>query len=219
MRGNSVGKARRDLLVAALALAVAGCASTAPTPLTVYLTLPPGETPSATATAEATPSPTEEPSPSESPSESPSASPTSPAAGCTGSEAHKAYFVNAAKDLPWDVYCAVLPSGWWLQSSVYERTDGGRLVTVYTNNGGDVVILTEGWLCAVLSTCLDIYPSLGSASFGGLAGTKRILGGATYAVVVSPHSIPGYMLYSPNISQAKVIQFAAAVIKVARPGS
>jgi hypothetical protein len=219
MRGNSIGRERRGPVFAmALALAMAGCGSTAPTPLTVYLTLPPGETPTATPTAEATPSPTEEPSPSESPS--PSGSPTSPAAGCTGSEAHKEYFVNAAKDLPWDVYCAVLPSGWWLHESEYERADGGRMNVAYTNSAGDDVTMIEGRLCYDdLSICGDIFPVLGPASYDGLAGTMRDMGGGGRCVVVNPHSIPGYTVCSGSLSQANVAQFAAAVIKVAKPGS
>jgi hypothetical protein len=227
MRGNSRSRERRGLVVVALALAVVGCASTAPTPLTVYITAPPGATPTTTPTAEATPTPADEPSPTESlaesPSESsagsPSVSPTSPAAGCTGSETHKAYFVNAAKDMPFDIYCAVLPSGWWLMTSEYNRTDGGRMVTVYRNSADEVIVLTEGWLCASLSTCLDIYPSLGAAPFDGLAGTMRDMIGGGHGVVVNPHSIPGYWLYSFDLSQAKVAQYAAAVIKVPKPGS
>jgi hypothetical protein len=193
-----------------MALAVAGCASTAPTPLTVYLTLPPGETPTATPTAEATPSPTEEPSPSETPS--PSGSPTSPAAGCTGSEAHKEYFVNAAKDLPWDVYCAVLPSGWWLQQSEYNRADN-RMAVSYTNNAGDEIVVLEGRLCDDLSTCGDGPGYVGPTSFGGLAGELRSLGSGS-GVFVSTHSVPGYIMYSYDISQSKLAQYAAAVIKV-----
>jgi hypothetical protein len=222
MGAAASGSTRWGVLALVAAFLMAGCASTAPTPLTVYLTLPPGETPSATATAEATPSPTEEPSPSESPaespSESPSASPASPAAGCTGSEAHKAYFVNAAKDLPWDVYCAVLPSGWWLQSSEYKRADGGRMNVAYTNSAGDDVTMIEGRLCYDdLPICGDIYPVLGSASYGGLAGTMRDMGGGGRCVAVNPHSVPGYNLCSRSLSQAKVAQFAAAVIKVPKP--
>ena len=213
MRDNSIGRKRRGL-VFAMALAVAGCASTAPTPVTVYLTLPPGET--ATPTAEPTPSPNEEPSPTESPS--PSGSPTSPAAGCTGSEAHKEYFVNAAKDLPWDVYCAVLPSSWWLQQSEYNRADQVMRVQ-YLNSHDDRLMLTEGRLCPDLATCGDEYTVLGAASFDGLDGTLRSLPGLAYCVVFDPHHVPGYVICSENLTRTQVAQYAAAVIKVAKPGS
>jgi len=217
------GPTRRGALALTAALLLGGCASTTPTPMTVYITLPPGET--ATPTAEATPSPTAEQSPSESPAESPSASPsespsaapTSPAASCTGSEAHKEYFVNAAKDLPWDVYCAVLPSGWWLQEAYYHRADEYLFVR-YRNNAGVEVLLLEGRLCDVLSTCMDMFPVLDSASFDGLAGTMRGIGGGGRGVFVNPHSVPGYAFVNiTGLSQAKVAEYAAAVIKVPKP--
>jgi hypothetical protein len=230
--------ARRRLTILIMTLAVAGCASTtAPTPIIVLITPTPGET--ATPTAEPTTSPSESPSespsvsPSESPSESPSVSPsespsespspsgspTSPAAGCTGSEAHKEYFANAANNLPFDVYCAVLPSGWWLQASEYHRANE-YLYVLYRNNAGIEVILISGRLCADLSTCMDLFPVLDSASFDGLAGTMRSIGGSGHGVFVSPHSVPGYALVNPTgLSQAKVAQYAAAVIKVPKPES
>jgi len=209
--------ARRRLTILAMALVVAGCASTAPTPQTIYVTLPPGETatPTAEPTAQPMPSPTEEPSPAESPSGSPSGPPASPAAGCTGSEAHKAYFVQAAKDLPWDVYCAVLPSDWWLQEAHYHRADE-YLFVLYRNSAGMEAVLVGGRLCDVLSNCLDWYPTIGPASFDGLDGTIRHVEGG-YGVIVGPHSIPGYVFGSADLSQAKVAEYAAAVIKVPKP--
>jgi hypothetical protein len=225
MSGSSIGRARQAVAGLAIALAVAGCASTSATPMTIYVTLPPGATPTVEPTDEPTAVITEEPSPSESastteepsPSESPSAepSPTSPAAGCTGSDAHKAYFVNAAKDLPWGVYCAALPSSFWLEGSEYNRSVN-RLYATYTNNAGAHVALTEGKLCDDLPTCADPFPVIGPASFGGLAATMRNMGGTMRCVVASPKSIPGYALCG-DVGEAKIAQYAAAVVKVPKP--
>jgi hypothetical protein len=210
-----------NVVLAMLALALAGCASSAATPMTIYVALPtPDATPTVEPTAEATPTfeATDEPSPSpessSTDSPSPSSSPTSPAAACTGTAEHQAYFVNAAAVLHFDVYCAVLPSGWWLQTSNYVQTNGGQLIADYTNNAGDQLRLVEGRVCDVLTDCLDTFPVIGSASYGGLAGTVRDLTGSGYMVAVNPHSIPGYSIYSITLSRAKLTQLAAALVRV-----
>jgi hypothetical protein len=202
---------RRGILVLATIVALAGCAGAAPTPETIYipLTIPP-ETPSPT--PEPTPTPTPEPTPTP----TPTPSPTSPAAGCTATPEQQAYFVNAAIALPYDVYCAVLPAGWILYASQFTKPDGGRMWVLYRNNAGEEITLIQGKICADLTTCLDIYPTIGPAAFDGLTATIRTMGPGLM-VAVNPHSLPGYTLFSGDLSQAKLTQLAAAVIKVPKP--
>jgi hypothetical protein len=65
---------------------------------------------------------------------------------------------------------------------------------------------------------MDMFPVLDSASFDGLAGTMRDIGGGGRGVFVNPHSVPGYaFVAATGLSQAKVAEYAAAVIKVAKP--
>jgi hypothetical protein len=88
------------------------------------------------------------------------------------------------------------------------------MYVLYRNSAGIEIILLEGRMCPDLSTCMDLYPTIGPGSFDGLAGTMRTIGGG-YGVFVNPHSIPGYVLgNSTGLSQAQMAQYAAAVIKV-----
>ena len=68
------------------------------------------------------------PSPSSAVEPSPSASAGSGAAAhCSGSDDNRLFFADAAVVLNWTVYCAVLPSGWFVDTGGYRRAGGGRL--------------------------------------------------------------------------------------------
>lgn len=195
MNDHPIRGTRRGLSILAMALALTatGCASTAPT-------------------SAPTPSPTEIP---------PTATPPPPAAGCTGSDTDKEFFVQAATVLHFDVYCAVLPSDWSIQKTNLMESDGGQMSVLYASDAGDEIAIAEGRLCDddALSACADQFPDLGPASFGDLAGTMREAEEG-FCVLVSPHSMPAYALCGHDtVSQARVGQYAAAVIKVPRPGS
>jgi hypothetical protein len=212
----TVRSARRGALALAVVVALAGCTGAAATPQTIYLTLPPAaETP----TPEPTPEPTPAPEPTSTPEPTPTPSPTSPAAACTGTPEHQAYFVKAASALEFDVYCAVLPSGWWLQSSGFDQR-ADYLGVAYKNNAGDFFVLAEGRLCENLSHCMDGGLSIeGPASFGGLAGSLRLVANppAIYDIVVTPHSVPGYEALGGGISRAQLVQFTASLVRVPKP--
>jgi hypothetical protein len=223
MKSPSAGSAKRGFLALALAVmvALAGCTGAAATPQTIYLTLPPAaETPTPEPTPEPTPSPEPTSTPEPTPPPSPTSSPTSPAAACTGTAEHQAYFVNAASVLKFDVYCAALPRGWWLQGSEFDQRNGGRLIVFYTNSSSDLIQLVQGRFCDDMSTCLDGFMStIGPAAFGDRAGTLRQYSPAppVYGVVVSPHNAPAYGIFGMNVSQASLVSIAAALVKVPKP--
>lgn len=124
-----------------------------------------------------TPSSSVEPSPSESAG-------TGAAAGCTGTDENRQFFEAAAGDLDWQVYCAVLPSGWFVGTGGYRQAGGGRLEITYRGPGGARFELHEGGFCADGSGCVPTGTEAGDASFGDQAGTLISTDEGGWAVVV-----------------------------------
>lgn len=222
---NAMPASRRfAAIVIAAALTVGGCGAAAPTPqiiyvtpvptpspIIIYVTPPPTPTPAATSSPEATATPTS--------TATANPSPTSRAAACTGTAANKAFFVDAAANLPFDVYCAALPSKWWLQNGGYELPDGGNLHVTYGNASGGFVVLSEGaWCAGAGPTCSYRISVLGSASFGGMAGELVLTDNApiTYALYVAPSTTHAYSMTGTGMSQSQFVAWAAAVVKVPR---
>jgi hypothetical protein len=160
----------------------------------------------ATATATPTASPT------------PAASPTSRAAACTGNASNKAFFAEAAENEPFDVYCAVLPSTWWLEAGQYTLPDGGRVGAYYKNAAGSLVQIAEGAYCTTSpAACSPHISVIGPASFGGLAGTLEVMAaGPIWAIYVAPGTTHAYAMIGKGMSQAQFVAWAAAARKVPR---
>jgi hypothetical protein len=215
------GHLRRSAVAIGLVLAVVGCAKAAPTKKVVIVT----PTPQASPTAEITDEPTLEPTASLSPTPLASATATTattPTAGessgsgigCAGTAEHLAFFAEAAGALTFDVYCAALPSSWWLTATEYKQTAGGYLTISYKNNGGDVITVDEGNFCAGVATCWASSSDLGSASFGDMPGSLVTLAGGQYAVFVGPNTALGYQITGKGMSQASFVAIAAAMVKI-----
>jgi hypothetical protein len=218
-----------------MAVAFVGCGSSkapgqppaaTPTP-TETPTLAPTEAP--TPTAESTPTaeagssatPTSKAKATATPTAAPSATPTpsgsaeptfsAAAAGCTGTAKHKAFFDSAAADLSFDVYCGAFPSDWWLGTGQYS---GSQLTVDYTNNKGWTVSLGEGNFCPGLPACWKTTSSLGSASFGSLSGSLKLISAGTYGVFVGAGTTHGYQMIGKGMTQAQFKAWAAALIKI-----
>jgi hypothetical protein len=164
-------------------------------------TLAPSPTPSAVAVA----TPTATPTP---------ASTAGSDLGCTGTAEHLAFFVEASKALSFDVYCAALPSSWWLKATEYKQPGGGYLTISYTNLSGALVTVGEGNFCAGVATCWDSASDLGSASFGDQSGSLKTLAGGQFAVFVNPSTALAYQITGKGMSQADFVAMAAAMVKV-----
>jgi hypothetical protein len=156
-------------------------------------------TPTPTATATAVPSP--------------SASPTSAALACTGKADTQAFFVEAAGNLKFDVYCAVLPSSWWLSNGSYILADGGYLEAEYKTSGGAGLEVREGRWCPPSKACIAPGATIGTASFAGLSGTLY-LNTTTYTLQVGTSAKPEYLLVGSGMDQAEFEALAAAFFKV-----
>ena len=150
------------------------------------------------------------------PAASGSADPTfsAAAAGCTGTAKHKAFFDDAAGALSFSVYCGALPSGWWLETGNYSQPGGGSLTVSYKNSKGWTVSLGEGNFCPGLPACWTSISDLGSASFGSLSGSLKLISAGTYGVFVNAGTTHGYQMIGKGMTQAQFVSWAAALVKI-----
>lgn len=180
------GRRRALVVAAALALVMAACGGAAsPTPTSPA---PSGATPSepgttteptAEPTTPPTPEPTEPPTevptdeptaePTEAPTEEPTEEPTSPggAAACTGNDENRAFYQAVADAVAWDVYCPVLPKGWYVDSGAFRLASGGRMEIAYRGPVGQRIALRQGAFCTDDGGCAPDGTDTGAASYGG----------------------------------------------------
>jgi hypothetical protein len=229
----------------AVAAAACVPARAVPSPIIVIVTNAPdspSDTPSATPASSPTPEPTQAASPTIGPtpvvvgSASPSvasdavasalaaATPTPaaqratalPASACSGSQANKNFFAQVARELSWDVYCAILPSGWGVRSGGYEGTAPGSVTVSYAGPGGATLALREGAFCTSgAAACAPRTAELGTAGFGDLPGSLAAVSGG-FAVYVNPGTTHAYSLAGTGMSQETFVAIAAALVRVAR---
>lgn len=238
MKDETVTSVRWGAVVVAMILAFAGCTGASATPRVVYVTPNPTATPyvapteeptatatptaagtegaTASATSAATAAATATATAGASSTAAASFSAAAAAASCTGTADHKAFFDTAASVLSFDVYCAALPSNWWLQDAQYQQPNGGLLTMEYENAGGGLITVGEGNFCPGLPDCWASASSLGSAKFGSLSGSLKLLAGGKYAVYVDAGTTHGYQIIGKGMSQATFVAYAAAMVKIPR---
>ncbi len=160
------------------------------------------------------------PSPSESasaspPDESPSGSPGSgPAAACSGSDQNRNFFTDAAKALSWTVYCAKLPSGWFVDSGEYRRAGGGRLEITYRGPGGARFELHEGAFCSFADGCVPSGLEVGEAALGDQPGRLIATDEGGFAIVVDGDGTISYLAKGSGMDENAFRALAAAVVAV-----
>ena len=220
---------RRGAVALAMILAIAGCGGggAKATPIVIVVT----PSPTASATATPTEAPTATPTATASQSVAPTPTATSnstPGPGgtvdvCTGDPndktndaRDKAFFTDAAHDLSFDVYCAVLPADWWLDGTDYKVPDGGKLTITYKNPTGGLITVGEGNFCAGAPDCWASSSDLGAGSFGPLAGSLKQRAAGQYAVYVDAGTTHGYQIVGQGMSESSFAAYAAAMHKVAR---
>lgn len=174
------GPAAAILVVLAL---VAGCGggpaspaapgTAAPTvaPTTALPSGEPAPSEEPTAEPEATEEPTEEPTGEPEPTATPlpTSRPTSspgPAEACTGNAENRAFYLAVAEQVAWDVYCPVLPAGWFVDAGNFRLAGGGRMEIAYKGPGGARLEIREGAYCGGGAACVPTGPDAGSAAFG-----------------------------------------------------
>jgi len=227
--------ARRALVLPALSLAVAvGLAACGGGPLTGP-TARPGSPSPATAGPGATAAPTsspsvEEPSPSAGPSAEPGETPTpgatqapsatgtpsSPgatAAACSGNDENRAFYAGVAEAVAWDVYCPVLPAGWFVDTGSFRLAGGGRLEIDYKGPGGARLEIRQGTYCAGDDDCIPDAPDAGPAAFGDRPARLLDVGDGRWLVVAEDGSI-NWEVRSIVLDRATALAYAAAFARV-----
>lgn len=169
------------------------------------------------APGEETPGPEESASPGETepPVESPSA-PSSAAPGsdgCSGSLDNRTFFEQVAGQVSWDVYCAVLPQGWFVADGKFTLRDGGHIEITYKGPNGAHFSLQEGNVCSGgASACAPHDRDLGPASIGEHQGELFSLGAdGRFAVYVAANGFPAWNAIGTSLDQATFSGFVAAL--------
>jgi hypothetical protein len=208
----------------ALVVATAGCGATTPEPASTA-----GPSASQTVAASsavpadsATPGGTAtdgtdtSPSPAESPTATglPNPSDGGGALGCSGDEKNRSFFAAAAANLPWDVYCGVLPDGWFVEAGNYRLAGGGTLRITYDGPNGARLELREGGVCGESSDCQPSGEALGPAAYGNRAGSLVALDGGGYEIVVDPDQPLSWLAISDNLDEPAFRDIAAALLLV-----
>ena len=159
--------------------------------------------------------PVDTPAPSSSVEPSPSESAeTGAAAACTGTDENRQFFEAAAATLDWTVYCAVLPSGWFVDAGEYRRAGGGRLEIAYRGPKGARLQLREGAFCPDGAGCVPSGTEAGDASFGDQAGTLISTDDGGWAVVVDRGEAISWLAVGTSIDEDafRAITSALAVV-------
>jgi len=216
-------------VASALVFAVAACRGSAtPTDIIIYTTPTPAPTAPPTPVPTPTPEPTPTPPPTDtpvpgSPTPVPTAKPTGTPgpnptglAACSGNANQVAFFAEAAKNLTFGVYCAVLPGGWYFTAGNYTQPSGGVFNVTYKGPGGAQIAIQEGAFCLTsASACAPHDTVIGSAKLGDLAGSLDTYGpGPGLVIYVAPGTARGYTATGTGLTQAAFVKIAAGLVKV-----
>lgn len=196
------GGATRLVAMLGIAVLVGGCGATSTAPPSAggspaASVAPSAPGPSASESDAASAAPSVGPDGSSSPvgSATPFASASlSPRPGtadaCTGTPENRDFYAALAAAVAWDVYCAVLPSGWFVDSGPnsgsYRLANGGQLSITYRGPGGARIVIREGSYCAGLPDCPPSGTDAGAARFGDRDARLLDIGNGSWLVVVVP---------------------------------
>ncbi len=131
-------------------------------------------------TGEATEPPTG--SPTGAPTDTPAPSPGG-AAACSGNDENRAFYAAVAEAVTWDVYCAVLPAGWFVDEGSFRLAGGGKLEIAYKGPGGQRIEMRQGTYCVGVDGCIPTGSDAGAASYGDRPGRLLDVGGGAWLVV------------------------------------
>lgn len=160
--------------------------------------------------ASPTPAPTSAPEPTQRPNET-----AGPAAACTGSAENRAFYASVAEDVAWDVYCPVLPAGWFVDAGEFKLSGGGRLDIDYKGPAGARLEIRQGAYCRGDDNCIPTGPDAGTASFGGRPARLVDAGDGRWLVVAEGGDV-NWEVRSSGLSREVAVTLAAAFARVGR---
>ena len=146
-------------------------------------------TPSVGPDGSASPQASETPLPTVSPSPRPGS-----ANACSGTAENRNFYAALAASVAWDVYCAVLPPGWFVDSGSYRLSNGGQLSITYRGPAGARLVVREGSYCAGVPNCIPSGTDAGSARFGERDARLLDLGSGSWleTLITSPLCSSGF---------------------------
>jgi hypothetical protein len=138
---------------------------------------------------------------------------------CSGGVDAAGFFKLTSLTAKFDVYCAVLPAGWSMESRTGDDGQPTTLVTVtYKGPGGETLALFEGDVCSAgQSLCVPGGSGMGTAMFGDLEG--KLFSGppdADYALYVAPGLSPSWTATGKGMSLETFKALTAALIMIGK---
>lgn len=127
---------------------------------------------------------------------------------CTGTDANRDFFESVATAVAWPVYCAVLPSGWFVDAGEYRLASGGRMEISYRGPAGASFELRQGAFCSTDGGCLPTGTDLGEAPFGDLTGTLVSADDGSWAVGVKAGADISWLAVGDGLDEATFRGFA-----------
>src|SRR5664280_716135 len=105
---------------------------------------------------------------------------------CSGSAENRDFYSALATSVAWDVYCATLPTGWFVESGSYRLSNGGQLSITYKGPDGARLVVREGGYCVGHPDCVPPGTDAGAARFGDRDARLLNIGNGSWLVVVVP---------------------------------
>jgi hypothetical protein len=220
------GRATRLVAMLGIAVLAAACGATqtpqppaSGSPAASQASAEPASSPSGTDAASAAPSAGSDGSPSPQGSASPlpsadaSARPGS-ADACSGTAENRDFYAALAASVAWDVYCAALPQGWFVESGSYRLSNGGQLSITYKGPGGARLAVREGGYCAGHPDCIPAGTDAGAARFGDRDARLLDIGNGSWLVVVVPTADVGWQAVGTGMDGTALGAYTAAFGRV-----
>ncbi len=174
--------------------------TTSPVGTPAQATVTPGQQTDTPAPATKTPGPTATPAAS------------SDADLCSGDADNKNFFAMAAHAFKWAVYCAVLPSGWYVNTGSYLAD---QLTISYKGPGGVSLELKEGTYCTEgESVCQPKVKELGPTLYGDQMGTLFTLEPGYAVYVNAGTSPPSWAAASVTLDETTFVKLVAGLHRV-----
>lgn len=147
-----------------------------------------------------------------------SSSPSGGAVGlpsdCTGNANNQDFFAKLAQGVDWEVYCAVLPSGWFVDTGSFRLANGGWMVLSYNGPAGARIELSEGAFCTEPGGCVPTGAATGTGFFGDRPGTLYAAEDGSWAIAVDPGEPISWMVVGSGLTESDFTDYAAALLQI-----
>jgi len=173
----------------------------------------PAGTPAASEDLPTQPPDSEAPPESAAPSDSPGTAGGS-AAACTGTDNNRDFYADAANALAFDVYCPVLPRGWFVDKGEYHLSSGGILQISYRGPDGATIELVERGPCQPGDDCLPSGTSEGPVLFGDRPAALVALGDGGWMVVAEAATDGNWWITGNGLDEAALTKIASDLARV-----